>query len=72
MRIFRFRLIVVSAALVAAAACGGRGTEREQPSASAGASVRTEEAAALDKNAYPVFPNTDAGADPSVPAEQGG
>ena len=25
-----------------------------------------------DKNAYPVFPNADAGADPSVPAEQGG
>jgi microcin C transport system substrate-binding protein len=26
----------------------------------------------LDKNSYPVFPNADAGADPSVPAEQGG
>ena len=25
-----------------------------------------------DKNSYPVFPNADAGADPSVPAEQGG
>ena len=28
--------------------------------------------ASADKNAYPVFPNKDAGADPSVPAEQGG
>ena len=26
----------------------------------------------LDKNSYPVFPDADAGADPSVPAEQGG
>src|SRR6185436_7093811 len=26
----------------------------------------------LDKNAYPVFPNADAGADPAVPADQGG
>lgn len=26
----------------------------------------------LDKNSYPVFPNADAGADPAVPAEQGG
>ena len=26
----------------------------------------------LDKSAYPVFPDADAGADPSVPAEQGG
>ena len=26
----------------------------------------------MDKNAYPVFPNADSGADPSVPAEQGG
>ena len=26
----------------------------------------------MDKNSYPVFPNADAGADPSVPAEQGG
>src|SRR5687768_15165778 len=26
----------------------------------------------FDKNAYPVFPNADSGADPSVPAEQGG
>ena len=26
----------------------------------------------LDKNSYPVFPDADAGADPAVPAEQGG
>src|SRR6185436_11666180 len=26
----------------------------------------------LDKNAYPVFPDADAGADPAVPADQGG
>ena len=28
--------------------------------------------ASTDKNAYPVFPNADSGADPAVPAEQGG
>ena len=26
----------------------------------------------MDKNAYPVFPDADSGADPAVPAEQGG
>ena len=36
------------------------------------ASAPAGPAASTDKNAYPVFPNADAGADPSVPAEQGG
>jgi microcin C transport system substrate-binding protein len=53
-------------------ACGGGSTSdiAEQPAAtspSGGGST-----ASLDKNAYPVFPNPDAGADPAVPAEQGG
>src|ERR1700736_5816619 len=56
------------------ASCGGGSS----PSGSApGSSSSTTPAAnnrnvSLDKNAYPVFPNADAGADPSVPAEQGG
>jgi microcin C transport system substrate-binding protein len=66
------------AALFAAAlftvSCGGGSS----PSGSApGSSSSTTPTAnktnvSLDKNAYPVFPNADAGADPSVPAEQGG
>jgi len=53
------------------AACGGStpppgNTGTATPAASAPSNVST------DKNSYPVFPNTDAGADPAVPAEQGG
>ncbi len=52
-------------------ACGGGGPETNRgPATPAGgaspANVNT------DKNAYPVFPNADSGADPAVPAEQGG
>src|SRR5919109_497471 len=52
-------------------ACGG-GTrpESEQP-ATTGAATNGRQVS-LDKNDYPVFPNADSGADPSVPAEQGG
>ena len=54
------------------AACGGGSTpppgntDTAAPPASAPSNVST------DKNSYPVFSNPDAGADPSVPAEQGG
>jgi len=59
--------------LLITAGCGGgstpppgnNGTPSSTPSSSPGT-------ASLDKNAYPVFPNPDAGADPSIPAEQGG
>jgi microcin C transport system substrate-binding protein len=52
-------------------ACGGGGNQTGQAPASAAATPAAAPAA-TDKNAYPVFPNVDAGADPSVPAEQGG
>jgi microcin C transport system substrate-binding protein len=49
---------------------GGSGPEAERggatPTEGARANVST------DKNTYPVFPNADSGADPAVPAEQGG
>ena len=47
------------------AGAGGNGTATP-PAAAGGANV------SLDKNAYPAFPDPDSGADPSVPAEQGG
>jgi microcin C transport system substrate-binding protein len=51
-------------------ACGGGARpEREQPATAAGTDGRP---VSVDKNDYPVFPNPDSGADPSVPAEQGG
>lgn len=64
--------VVACAGLVSlTAACGGsQQPASQQGSTPAPASPRG--AVSLDKSAYPVFPNADAGADPSVPAEQGG
>lgn len=54
-----------------AAACGGGGSRpAEQPSADVPSQPAAQVAA--DKNAYPVFPDADSGADPAVSAEQGG
>src|SRR5262245_46199394 len=64
----RAALVVFCASLVA---CGGGTNPAPQPSGSTPASS-TPSNVSTDKNAYPVFPNADAGADPSVPAEQGG
>jgi microcin C transport system substrate-binding protein len=52
-------------------ACGG-GSGPEANRGGTTPAAETPSNAATDKNAYPVFPNADAGADPSVPAEQGG
>ncbi len=63
---------VILAALLSAACGGGSRSEREAPvdTTSGGGSDRGN--VSLDKNAYPVFPDADAGADPAVPVEQGG
>src|SRR4051812_28966412 len=50
--------------------CGGSKPPAPQNSASAPAAKPLN--VTLDKNSYPVFPNADAGASPSVTAEQGG
>jgi microcin C transport system substrate-binding protein len=65
-----FTFLATAAAASALVACGG-GQPPQQPT---GAAAPTQATApvALDKDAYPVFPNADAGADPAVPAEQGG
>ncbi|MGH9256355.1 MAG: extracellular solute-binding protein [Vicinamibacterales bacterium] len=52
-------------------ACGG-GSAPEERRAESTAPTTDGRQVAMDKNAYPVFPNADSGTDPSVPAEQGG
>lgn len=58
-------------AILLTAACGGGSTP---PPANTGTSPTASNPSnvSLDRNSYPVFPNPDAGADASVPAEQGG
>jgi microcin C transport system substrate-binding protein len=53
------------------AACGG-GEPASTPVANVPAASAPTAPVNLDKNAYPVFPNADAGADPAVAAELGG
>src|SRR6266704_2007978 len=55
-------------------ACGGGSSPSGPPSgtSTSNAPTASKSNVSLDKNSYPVFPNADAGADPSVPAEQGG
>jgi microcin C transport system substrate-binding protein len=67
--------VVAKSALVAFVlslfvACGGGSPEANRPGATPAVGESTN--ASTDKNAYPVFSNPDSGADPSVPAEQGG
>lgn len=69
---FPCRVVVVAYLLMAGAvACGGS-SPTPAPGSRDGGEGTSPRLVALDKNAYPVFPNADSGADPSVPAEQGG
>ncbi|HEY7446709.1 MAG TPA: extracellular solute-binding protein [Vicinamibacterales bacterium] len=52
-------------------ACGGSSAPEERAAGSTAPATDGRQVA-TDKSAYPVFPNQDSGADPSVPAEQGG
>jgi microcin C transport system substrate-binding protein len=52
-----------------AAACGGSNGDGDT-TATTGSGARAD--VPMSKDAYPVFPDADAGADPAVPAEQGG
>jgi microcin C transport system substrate-binding protein len=60
---------LLCALTVLISACGGGGP---LPAAQPGQPSAVRAAVSLDKNAYPVFPDADAAADPSVPAELGG
>jgi len=72
MRTAALRLTVLVAA-IAASSCGGGTSNTQQPQASnAGAPAASRGNTSVNKADYPVFPNADAGADASVPAEQGG
>ena len=71
MRISPCRLLIVFLTL-SIAACGRNGGEESQPPSSGGTEAPAGTPVTADKNAYSVFPNADDGADPSVPAEQGG
>ena len=64
-------MAVLMTTALAGTACGGGDSKSAQPAAG-GSAATARPAVAVDKNAYPVFPNADAGADPAVPAEQGG
>src|SRR5436190_2657754 len=63
----------VAVATIAAFACGGGASNQHQPQASSpGAPAANRANVSMNKAEYAVFPNADAGADPSVSAEQGG
>src|SRR5688572_5230036 len=64
---------LIAGLLSLSVACGGGGGPEANrggttPASGGGPAANVN----FDKNAYPVFPNADSGADPSVPAEQGG
>jgi microcin C transport system substrate-binding protein len=61
--------VLLGSVAITFVACGG-GSSKETSSSSAPGAGRA--AVSTNKDDYPVFPNKDAGADPSVPAEQGG
>src|SRR4029453_12901477 len=76
MRNLHLRSLFLPAALLVAtllaSACGGGTSREQQPQASNTPAAPSRANASVNKNDYPVFPNADTGADPSVPAEQGG
>ena len=62
-------LALVLCLTVVAGCSGGNAPDESSSASKAGAVVSN---VSLNKDDYPVFPNADAGADPAVPAEQGG
>jgi microcin C transport system substrate-binding protein len=72
MRLTIHSALIASIAAFAVACGGGARPESEGAGAGSGTPAASRGEVSLDKSAYPVFPNADAGADPSVPAEQGG
>ena len=62
----------LAVATLVTAACGGGSAPPPAGNTGASPSPAAPSNVSLDKNSYPVFANADAGADPSVPAEQGG
>ena len=69
MRRSRLSLFTVALLTLAISGCGGSKSPNE--SSTSGPVARTTPVS-MNKDDYPVFPDADAGSDPSVPAEQGG
>ena len=73
---YRLNALVIAAlaSTIMTSACGGSppSSAPPVPATSPSPPLANRAAVSVDKNAYPVFPALDAGADPSVPAEQGG
>ena len=66
-------LAAMCGAMIFVMGCGGgSSTPTSAPSGSSTPPAAARSNVSLDKSSYPVFPNADAGADPAVPAEQGG
>ena len=72
MRHANFAFLSLLVACTVAACGGGEPPAAPGPVTSAPAPATPSAPVSLDKNDYPVFPDADAGADPSVAAEQGG
>ena len=70
MQVWAMRAVVVLALVTVA--CGGGGENSEEDSPSTVLTASDGRTVAMDKEAYPVFPDADAGADPAVSAEDGG
>jgi microcin C transport system substrate-binding protein len=70
----RVRTLVLAAlAAFVVASCGGGGGGEQPATGPAGEYIAsTPRDVPMDRNAYPALPDPDAGADPSVPAAQGG
>lgn len=64
-------LVIVMSGLLGAG-CGGSGKEPSASSSGVSTPVARTTAVSLNKDDYPVFPDADTGADPSVSAELGG
>ena len=62
----------LGSALLVSACGGGSSTPAPSGSSTSGPATAGSANVSMDKNSYPVFPDADAGADPAVPAEQGG
>ena len=67
----RTLLVLIPALALALTAACSRSTAPEEGSGASSVRPRGEPVS-MNKEDYPVFPDADAGADPSVPAEQGG
>jgi microcin C transport system substrate-binding protein len=72
MRTVSLHLLILISAVTAVACGGGTSNTQQSPASSSTAPAASRANVSTDKNSYPVFPNADAGADPSVPADQGG